>query len=133
MYTVLLSLRASQYLREAIRPLAETPYGQIIIIKFCEKLYSVLLHFETRQVVEVAVMPLTVEEVMIINHFIGVEDGDWARDLLEQTRAVLYEWSTGKSPVYLADPQVMAELLHSADTEAIASPTGSPTPPSLEP
>ena len=45
------------------------------------------------------------EDVIIINQFLSEQDGDWAKDVLMQTRRALYELRTGVLPGWTAESE----------------------------
>jgi hypothetical protein len=88
-------------LRESIRPLT-FPHGSPIeagdLIALHEKILLVLVEFETKGEGVDADLVLTREDVLHINQFLSMQDGDWAADVLKQARRALYELRTGVLP-----------------------------------
>ena len=105
---LLLNKVACQGLREAIRPLAHTESILYDSLRFCKNLYAVFYTLESAADLETVDLRITVEDIMLINNFVSVEDGAWAKDILSQTRQVFYELQTGKDAT---------SLISAADTE----------------
>lgn len=79
------------HLRDAVKPLSDCkPYDPACMLAFCRKVYYALLKQREEKRTYIS-MPLTVTDVMLLNHFLSTEDGLWALSLLEQTWHVLYE------------------------------------------
>lgn len=91
-------------LREAIRPGVQEDDDPTASRagKFCCRLYLAFYSLEADPDLEAIDFPIQPSEVMIINNFVSAEDGDWAKDILHQTRQVLYELTTGHEAVRLA-------------------------------
>ena len=88
-------------LREAIRPLDPTEYPPSTMINFCQSLYlSYYSLEEDPDKPDISYEP-SFDELMIINHFVSSEDGAWAKEILHQTRQVLFERETGREAVQL--------------------------------
>lgn len=92
-------------LREAIRPLADSAYSARRVAEFCTRLYLAHYSLESDPDLETVDFPIDQDEVMIINNFLSVEDGEWAKDILHQTRQVLYELISGREAVRLASSE----------------------------
>ncbi len=90
-------------LREAIRPgVQEDSDSTSRVEEFCRRLYLAFYSLEADPDLATVNFPLQSSEVMLINNFVSAEDGDWAKDILHQTRQVLYELTSGKEAVRLA-------------------------------
>lgn len=99
-------------LREAIRPgVQEDIAHSSRVEEFCRRLY--LAHYSLEADPDMSMVDFVVEahEIMIINNFVSVEDGAWAKDVLHQTRQVLYELNTGHEAVRLASSKDASQLL----------------------
>ncbi len=112
-------------LREAIRPLVDSrvPLGKVV--DFCQRLYCAHYSLESDPDCEVADFPIDIDEIMIINNYVSSEDGEWAKDVLHQTRQVLYELTTGHEAVRLAsskDAKLLFEGVTLDPDEAIKPP-----------
>lgn len=98
-------------LREAIRPFGDSaylPHGAIR--EFCVRVYRAHYALEADSDLEAVDFPVDRDEVLVINNFVSVEDGDWAKDILHQTRQVLYELETGREAVRLASAEETQRL-----------------------
>ncbi len=98
-----LSREACCGLREAIRPgVQEDDQPASRVEEFCRRLY--LAHYSLEADADLGAIDFAIQpaEVMIINNFVSAEDGDWAKDVLHQTRQVLYELTKGHPAVRLA-------------------------------
>ncbi len=89
-------------LREGIRPPIDRSGPPDGVEDFCRRLYLAYYTFEADPDLDHASFAVNDDDLMIINHFVSSEDGDWAKDVLHQTRQVLYELDTGKVAVRLA-------------------------------
>jgi len=92
-------------LREAIRPLNNPPASPIdsaALLRLVEKILFVLVEFETTEQAVIEFV-LTREDVIFINQFLSLQDGDWAAGILKQSRRALYELRTGVLPSYTED------------------------------
>ena len=90
-------------LREAIRPgVQEDGDAASRVEEFCRRLYLAFYSLESDPDLDTIAFPMKAPEVMLINNFVSLEDGDWAKDILHQTRQVLYELTTGHEAVRLA-------------------------------
>lgn len=98
-------------LRESLRPLTPVLYDQTILIDLCERLYLAFYHLESDPDLATIDFAVTVEDLMLINHFVSAEEGGWAKGLLHQTRQALYELRSNKEAVRLASAQDTARLL----------------------
>jgi hypothetical protein len=101
-------------LREAIRPFGESaylPHGTVR--EFCIRLYRAHYLLEADSDLEAIDFPLDRDEVLVINNFVSVEDGDWAKDVLHQTRQALYELDTGREAVRLASAEEVERMFES--------------------
>lgn len=107
-------------LREAVRPLNCPPNGPIdppMLIALHEKILLVLVEFET-QGVGTADIVLTRDDILFINQFLSVQDGDWAADILKQARRALYEIRTGVLPGWAgASDKLFADVAAVVDGE----------------
>ncbi len=113
-------------LREAIRPGVpeEGDSSTSLVEDFCRRLYLAHYSLEADPDLETINFPVGVCEVMLINNFVSAEDGDWAKDILHQTRQVLYEHTRGKEAVRLAssaDSKLVLEGL-TLDPDAVPEP-----------
>lgn len=97
-------------LREAIRPLAETSHSPRLVVDFCRRLYLALHSLEADPDREAADLSLSEDEVMVINNFVSAQDGDWAADVLLQTRQVLFELTTGREAIQLVSAEEAEKL-----------------------
>lgn len=89
-------------LRESIRPLVDSDIQPSKVEDFCNRLYLAHYSLESDPDRKVVNFPIDVDEIMIFNNDVSVEDGAWAKDVLHQTRQVLYELTTGHEAVRLA-------------------------------
>lgn len=90
-------------LREVIRPGVHDEDDSARQVEvFCRRLYLAMYALEADPDLETIDFAIQSSEVMIINNFVSAEDGDWAKDVLHQTRQVLYELTTGREAVRLA-------------------------------
>jgi len=105
-----LSREACAGMREAIRPFASAGRSDDMVL-FCDRLYLAFYSLEADPDLESVDFPIDVDEVMLINNFVSAEEGDWAKDLLHQTRQALYEWRAGKDAVRLATSDETNRLL----------------------
>ncbi len=105
-----LTQQACLGLREAIRPLAETSHSPRLVVDFCRRLYLALHTLEADPDQEAADLALNEDEVMVINNFVSAEDGDWAADVLLQTRQVLFELVMGRAAVTLVSAEEAGKL-----------------------
>jgi hypothetical protein len=76
--------------------------GASRVTDFCARLYLAHFSLEADPDLEDVDFLVDQDEIMIINNFVSVEDGEWAKDILHQTRQVLYELTTGHEAVRLA-------------------------------
>ncbi len=97
-------------LREVIRPPVDSS-STSTVLGFCRRLYLSYYAFESDPDIDHASFSANEEDLMIINHFVSSEDGDWAKDILQQTRQVLYELVTGEEAVQLAASKDMNTVL----------------------
>lgn len=107
---LLLNRAACQGLREAVRPFSDED-----ALEFCTKLYAVFYALEADDDKEIVDLYVTVGDVMLINNFVSAEDGDWAKDILHQTRQAFYELNTGKEAVRLASTENVQHLLEGVE------------------
>ena len=112
---------------EAIRPgVQEDGDAASRVEEFCRRLYLAFYSLEADPDLNTIAFPLKVPEVMLINNFVSSEDGDWAKDILHQTRQVLYELTTGHEAVRLASSEdsklVLEGLTLDPDPEAEPEP-----------
>jgi hypothetical protein len=110
-------------LREAIRPLEETSHSPAAVVDFCRRLYLALYSLEADPELGAVDFPVSEDEIMIINNFLSAEDGDWAGQVLAQTRQVLFELTTGSESVLLASDKDVAAAL-----DAVVLPPGKNPP-----
>ena len=97
-------------LREIIRPPVDS-LPNITVLGFCRRLYLSYYAFESDPDIDHASFAVSEDDLMIINHFVSSEDGEWAKDILHQTRQVLYELVTGEESVQLAASKDMDSVL----------------------
>ncbi len=109
-------------LREAIKPLAETVLEEQAAIEFCLRLYATYYALEADPDLEAVPFPIDRTDILLINTFLSAEDGDWAKDLLHQTRQVLYELTTGKAAIRLASSEDTHKLFQDTALEGDAPP-----------
>lgn len=109
-------------LREAISPLEPGALEQPQIINFCARLYIAYYALEEDPDLEVIPFPTDHADIMLINNFLSAEDGDWAKDLLHQTRQVLFELYTGKEAVKLASAEDTHKLFQDVVLEGDGPP-----------
>lgn len=98
-------------LREIIRPPLDRSGPPDGVTEFCRRLYRTYYSFEADPDLATAIFPVNDEDLMILNHFLSAEDGEWAADILHQTRQVLYEMETGKAAVRLAANEDVERLV----------------------
>lgn len=98
-------------LREVIRPPIDHPRTTEGVNAFCRRLYLAYYAFEADPDLAHASFAVNEADLMIINHFVSSEDGEWAQDVLHQTRQVLYELDTGKDAVRLAASEDVHKLI----------------------
>ncbi len=98
-------------LREIIRPSLDREGPPDGVEGFCRRLYRTYYSFEADPDLVTTSFPVNDEDLMIINHFLSTEDGEWAADILHQTRQVLYEMETGKAAVRLAANEDVERLV----------------------
>lgn len=104
-------------LREAIRPLS----GLRKAHAFCVRLYLGFYRLESDPDLETVDLEVDEDDLMIINQFVSAEEGDWAKDVLHQTRQVLYELTTGREAVRLASSQDAAQLFEGVNLDPDAT------------
>jgi hypothetical protein len=110
-------------LREAIRPGEHVEDDSTSPVEdFCRRLYLALYSLEADPDLEAVDFPVRVCDVMIINNFVSAEDGDWAKDVLHQTRQVLYEHTSGKEAVRLASSKDSKLVLEGLTLDPDAAP-----------
>lgn len=97
-------------LREAIRPLNDPGGPPSRVADFCTRLYLAHYALEADPDLKDVDFPVDQAEIMIINNFVSAEDGEWAKDILHQTRQVLYELTTGHEAVRLASSEDVQRL-----------------------
>lgn len=98
-------------LREIVRPPLYGSGPPDGVEEFCRRLYRAYYSFEADPDLATTSFTVNVEDLMIINHYVSAEDGDWAADILHQTRQVLYEMETGKEAVRLASSADVKRLM----------------------
>ena len=106
--TIYLNQTQAAGLREAVRPLSmppAAPFDPMSQVHLHEKILLLLVAFDTSAALEERPLVLVREEVLIINQFLSEQDGDWARDVLMQTRRALYELRTGVLPGWTAESE----------------------------
>lgn len=111
-------------LREIIRPPIDRSGPPDGVEGFCRRLYLAYYFFEADPDLDHASFAVNEADIMIINHFVSAEDGEWAKDVLHQTRQVLYELTTGKEAVRLAAAEDVERLVG----EMTLDPDGAPPP-----
>ena len=99
---LILNRTACQGLREAVRPFSDEDAPG-----FCMKFYDVFYDLEADIDKETVDLSISIEDIMLINNFVSAEDGNWAKDVLHQTRQVLYELTTKKEAVQLASTHLL--------------------------
>jgi hypothetical protein len=109
-------------LREAISPLEPCALEQSQIVNFCARLYITYYALEADPDLEAIPFPADHADIMLINNFLSAEDGDWAKDLLHQTRQVLFELHTGKEAVKLASSEDTHALFQDVALEGDSPP-----------
>lgn len=120
-------------LREAIRPGAQAEGDTANRVEeFCRRLYLAFYSLEADPDLETIDFPLGVAEVMLINNFVSAEDGDWAKEILHQTRQVLYELTTGHEAVRLASSADSKLVLDGMTLDPTVDPAPSVTEPEPE-
>lgn len=100
-------------LREAIRPLANpssSPIDVGVLIALHEKIMSVLVEFDTEAPSTVDLV-LTRDDCLFISQFVSAQDGDWAADVLKQTRRAWYELKTGVLPAWAEDNEKIRKMM----------------------
>ncbi len=116
-------------LRESIRPgVQEDDDAAIRVEEFCRRLYLAFYSLEADPDLETIDFPLNPHEVMLINNFVSAEDGDWAKDILHQTRQVLYELTTGHEAVRLASSADSKLVIEGLTLDPDAEPQPAPEP-----
>jgi len=106
--TIYLNYTQAAGLREAVRPLSmppAAPFDPMSQVHLHEKILLLLVAFDTSAELEERPLVLVREEVLIINQFLSEQDGDWAKDVLMQTRRALYELRTGVLPGWTAESE----------------------------
>ena len=112
-----LSREACLGLREAVRPFADTHAETSQMVKLCIRLYLALYRLEADPDLETVDLRVDQDEVLIVNHFVSVEDGDWAKDILHQTRQALFELATGREAVRLASSEDAGKLFEGVNLD----------------
>ena len=97
-------------LREIIRPPVDSSSTNTVL-GFCRRLYLSYYVLESDPDIDHTSFAANEEDLMIINHFVSSEDGEWAKDVLQQTRQVLYELATGEEAVQLAASKDMDAVM----------------------
>ena len=102
---IIITYQQAVGLREAIRPLNNppgSPIDSVVLLLLHEKILMALVEFDTGggDTYELA---LTRDDVLFINQFLSVQDGDWASGVLKQARRALYELRTNVKPGYPED------------------------------
>ncbi len=108
---------------EAVKPLEESAAVQSVVVRFCTRLYLAYYSLEADPDLEAVDFPCDRDEILVINTFVSVEDGMWAKDLLHQTRQVLYELTTEKSAMRLASSEDTHKLFQAMAPEGDDPPT----------
>lgn len=120
-------------LREAIRPgVQEDRDTASRVEEFCRRLYLAFYALEADPDLATIAFPIGDAEVMLINNFVSAEDGDWAKDILHQTRQVLYELTTGHEAVRLASSADSKLVLDGLTLDPTVDPEPSVTEPEPE-
>ncbi len=109
-------------LREAIKPLEESALDQQAVIEFCLRLYAAYYALEADPDLEAVGFSVDRTDILLINTYLSAEDGLWAKDLLHQTRQVLYELTTGKAAIRLASSEDTHKLFQDTALEGDAPP-----------
>ena len=117
-------------LREAVRPfVGPADWPTRAVADFCERLYLAHFSLESDPDCQTVDFPVNQDEIMLINNFVSGEDGEWAKDVLHQTRQVLYELTSGKPAIRLASvaeaKSVYADLNMTLDPDKAARPPAS--------
>ncbi len=94
-------------LREALRPVhpligEQGVLSAAALVLLHEKLLMILVEFETSETQELP-LTLTREDCLFISQFLSEQDGDWAKDVLKQSRRALFELKTGILPAWQED------------------------------
>ena len=103
--TIIITHQQAVGLREAVRPLSNPPGSPIdsaALLLLHEKILFVLVEFDTGGD-DTQELNLTRDDVLFINQFLSVQDGDWAAGVLKQARRALYELRTTVKPGYPED------------------------------
>lgn len=110
-----LSLTRQQFcaLREALKPYETglTDKDREALNSLCLEVYRALYLFDADQDRKLADLRMSEAWIMFINRCVSQEDGDWALDLLHQTRQALYEMDTGREAIRLASNEDIARLM----------------------
>ncbi len=101
---LILDLPRCAVLREAIKPLVGGNRG------FCVFLYILMHALETDPDVGWLPFPLEAYDILLINQYLSAADGPEAIDLLQQSRAALYELESGETSVSLASSVRVAAI-----------------------
>lgn len=97
-------------LRETVRPFRQVDRDETAA-PFCDRLYAAYYALEADVDLGAVDFPVDAGDVMLINDCVSAEEGDWARDVLHQTRQALHELRTGKHAVRLAPADETDKLL----------------------
>jgi hypothetical protein len=97
-------------LREAIRPFKPVDRDETAA-PFCDRLYAAFYVLEADADLEAVDFLVDAGDIMLINDCVSAEEGDWAKDVLHQTRQALHELRTGKHAVRLAPADSTDKLL----------------------
>ena len=106
--TIFITYTQAIGLREAVRPLSMppgAPFDPLSQVHLHEKILLLLVAFDTSSEPDVRPLVLTREDVLFINQFLSIQDGDWAKSVLMQTRRALYELRTGVLPGWQANSE----------------------------
>ncbi len=93
---------------------------------FCVYLYILMHALETDPDVGWLPFPLEVYDILLINQYLSAADGVEALDLLQQSRAALYELESGETSVSLAASGRVAAIF---DVEVRENPEETEKPP----
>ena len=88
---------------------------------FCLRLYSAYYELEANPDITWADFPVSEGDILLLNHHLSEGDGDEAIDLLQQSRAALFEINSGKDAVYLAPTTEIDKIM---DIEVRKPPDG---------
>jgi hypothetical protein len=125
---ILVTYQQALGLREAMRPLSapsDGPIEAVALLLFHEKVMLLLVQFETTPGMAQGSLPLSREECLLISQFLSIHDGDWAADILKQSRRALYEVKTGVLPAYTEEMNKVWEKVAERVSNEDSSPNDS--------